>query len=379
FRMVRSVRQAMLSTDGEAYLLDEICRILIQCGLGRIAWVVMADVFRREFRRVAFAGWAEDVLADLPVRWADKLCGSGPVVSALRAGRSVVCNNLGEDARFAPWHRLARRLGLGSLAALPLVLEGRAIGVLVISAAETNAFDDDDQLFLTDLTDDLAVGVGLLRERIERQRLQEEAHELIEREQERIGRDLHDHLCQLLVGAKCRSAVIQELAAHQLPAAGREAVALEKILNQAIQQTRDLAFNLNPLKLTAASLPAALRGLAKDVEHNHGPRCYCQVSQPVKISDGEVPGHLYRIAQEAVQNAMKHARAKNLFINLAQRRDAFILSIQDDGVGMVRGKKPGMGLQNMQARARLIGGRLEVLRRRPRGTVVRCHVRQSSD
>ena len=238
-------------------------------------------------------------------------------------------------------------------------------------------FDQAEQLLLEDLANDLAFGISMLRLRAERERLEDEILKSIEREQERISRDLHDGLCQLLVGAKYRSVFLRQLAKGRLPAMEKEAQSLEELLNSAIGQAREVARGLNPVMATPAGLTAALQKLAADVGNGEGPRCFCQFPAPVKIFDQHVACHLYRIAQEAVQNAFKHSRARNISITLSRRNQLVNLVVKDDGIGIPpHPNESGMGLKNMQTRARLIGGNLEIRRRKHGGTAVTCEYPQ---
>jgi signal transduction histidine kinase len=295
------------------------------------------------------------------------------VGTAIRTGAVSVCHNTLTDPQFAPWREAARRQQYGSVIALPLMVDGKCIGVLCLYGPRPDMFDHGEQLLLEDLANDLAFGISMLRLRAERERLEDEILKSIEREQERIGRDLHDGLCQLLVGAKYRSVYLRGLAKDRLPALEKEAQSLEELLNGAIQQARELARGLNPVMVTPAGLATALQNMAAEVGRAEGPRCFCQFPRSVKIFDQHVAGHLYRIAQEAVQNAFKHGRAKNISITLDRHKNLVSLVVKDDGIGIpLHPGESGMGLKNMQTRARLIGGVLEIRRRKHGGTAVTC-------
>ena len=378
---IRDCHEVMLRATTEQDLLEKICHIIVQTGSGRMAWVGYAEKGAGKIvRPVAFAGVSKDFIRNyIPtarVTWADKPRGRGPVGKAIRTGKVCLCRNTMTDPCFAPWRRGAKRFGFGSVIALPLKVEHQCFGVLTIYAGEPGAFDEAEQLLLDDLANDLAFGVSMLRLRAERARLEDEILKSIEHEQERISCDLHDGLCQVLVGAKFRSGYLKQIARGRLPAAEQEAAALEKLLNQAIEQTRSLARGLNPVKVTPAGLTVALQKLADDLSSARGPHCFCRFPEPVKIHDHHVANHLYRIAQEAVQNALKHARAKNISITLARPARGVVLTVKDDGAGLPHTLKKGMGLDSMRMRASLIGGRLEIRRRKHGGTAVMCELSQ---
>ena len=119
---------------------------------------------------------------------------------------------------------------------------------------------------------------------------------------------------------------------------------------------------------------AALRQCAEETEDVFGVSCRFECHSPVLINDVDAATHLYHIAREAMNNALKHGKAKNLLIMLSSQHDAGVLSITDDGVGLpeVMPKSTGMGLNIMSYRARMTGGSLEVLKNPGGGVTVSC-------
>lgn len=375
---IRACHEEMLRAQTESELLNAICRIIVETGGERMAWVGYAmRNHTKAVRPVAGAGFSKTYVNKAQVTWANTPRGRGPVGSAIRTGKICICHNTRTDPDFAPWRDFARRCGYGSVIALPLKMEKDCFGALCIYARQPDAFDTGEQMLLADLANDLSFGITTLRLHAERKRLENEVLQSIEQEQERIGRDLHDGLCQVLVGAKYRSAYLEKILDGNFSKATQEARELEQILNQAIEQTRDLARGLNPVKAAPSGLELALQRLANDVQAQtgKGPRCFCYFPKRVKIPDHKLANHLYRIAQEAVQNAIKHARARNISVTLDRQRREIRLVVKDDGRGIpAKLKKTGMGLDNMHARATLIGGNLEIRRRKLGGTAVTCCV-----
>ena len=214
-----------------------------------------------------------------------------------------------------------------------------------------------------------------LEERVgaERERLEGEVLRRLEQEQERIGRDLHDGLCQILVGVKYRVGVLEKLIANQdHSSAATMAITVEKMINDTIQQARDLAKGLNPIQLSANGLGIALEALAKDIEGGGEAYCRLRVEAVKNITDPIVANHLYRITQEAVQNAIKHGKARRISIVLRKLAGRIILRVDDDGVGFPA--KPessdGAGLHNMRTRTAIIGGTLAIRPGQHRGSVI---------
>jgi two-component system sensor kinase FixL len=196
-----------------------------------------------------------------------------------------------------------------------------------------------------------------------------EAFEILEisdREQRRIGQDLHDDLCQTLAGIELMSEVLEEkLSAKSRPESVRAARIAERV-QRAIEQTRMLARGLSPLEMESTGLMAALSELASNTEQLFGIRRVFEASSPVMIEDAAAATHLYRIAQEAISNAIKHGKSSEITISLKAEHNRITLAIKDDGAGFSQpGKRPrGMGLRIMKYRAGVIGGSLEVRRAR---------------
>ncbi len=220
---------------------------------------------------------------------------------------------------------------------------------------------------------------GIVRDITERKRLEKEILEISDREQQRIGQDLHDDLCQSLAGIELMSEVLEEkLAAKSKPESAQAARIAERV-QRAIEQTRMLARGLSPLEMESNGLMAALSELASNTEQLFRVGCKFVSKQPVMIEDAAASTHLYRIAQEAINNAIKHGKASEITISLSAEQDQIALSITDNGVGFLPPKtqRSGMGLRIMKYRAGIIGASLEVRRADDKGTVVTCGFRSS--
>ena len=209
----------------------------------------------------------------------------------------------------------------------------------------------------------------------ERERLEQQILEIAEQEQERIGQDLHDGLCQLLSGIKFKTTLLEQKLQAKAPEEAGEAGQIESLLNGAIQQARNMAKGLHPVDLEARGLMSALEGLAANVSKLYRIECVCCFRRQVLVHDHILATHLYRIAQEAIANAVKHASARKIRVFLSGNLHQLTLRVEDDGVGlpkMARRPKTGMGLHLMEYRARSIGAHLEFNGARGGGTQVTC-------
>lgn len=205
--------------------------------------------------------------------------------------------------------------------------------------------------------------------------LEREILEVADREKERLGRDLHDGLCQTLAGIAALSATLSRRLVATADFDGSAAAAeIARLLSEAIGEAHDLSRGLGPIGLQVGNLAAALEGLALNIVQLFRVSCTFESEGSVPRLGQEVAAHLYRIAQEAVSNAIAHGRADRIEISLSGTDLDGLLSVRDNGEGLpeeaVQGG--GIGLHTMAYRARLIGGSLNVRRLAPRGTAIVC-------
>jgi len=216
----------------------------------------------------------------------------------------------------------------------------------------------------------IATGIDMT----ERKRLEKAILEISSEEQRRIGQDLHDGLGQHLTGIAFMSKVQEQKLADKGLAEAVEAARIVSLVNEAINKTRELAHGLLPVVSDAQGLMSALRRWAAEVEDLFSITCRLQIDKPVLIHDSNMSTHLYRIAQEAVNNAIKHGQAKNIAISLSAGNGNGTLRIENDGASLpepsVNGS--GMGMQIMNYRARMIGGSLKVESGGDQGVTITC-------
>jgi len=205
----------------------------------------------------------------------------------------------------------------------------------------------------------------------ERRRLEREVLEASTNEQERIGRELHDGVCQNLVGAALAASMLARRLATDSPAAAEEAERIAELVRQTATHARNLSHGLSPMDISGEGLTVALRKLAQQVTDTSGMRCtFVGGNDP--SYEPATANHLYRIAQEAVNNAVRHAKATEVHVQLDNDGPDAVLTVRDDGRGFTRKIGQGLGLKTMAYRARVIGGTLAIERAGGGGTTVRC-------
>jgi len=222
----------------------------------------------------------------------------------------------------------------------------------------------------------LRAGLIKARERLKTNlQVEQQMLEMSDEDRRRIGHDLHDGLGQHLTGIS----LLSETIAQQLAAGGKpNADHVEKItrlVGEAVGITRDLAKSLSPITLQIDGLPAALAELAETCSSLFSVNCTCECDSPGLALDPKPSLHLFRLVQEAVNNSVRHGKAKNIRIGLFSEKRVLRVTVVDDGIGLSEktSNQPGVGLRIMQQRARMLGASLTVERAALEGgTVVNC-------
>jgi PAS domain S-box-containing protein len=218
--------------------------------------------------------------------------------------------------------------------------------------------------------------VAMVNDITERKRLERELLEVGEHERQRLGQDLHDSLGQQLHGISYMVALFQDELRKELPTRAQQVDRLARHLDHAIELTRGLARGLQPVSPVPEGLMQTLKELARNTRELFQVDCRFECRSPVLIHRHSAASHLYRIAQEAVNNALKHAKPTRIRIQLAATPQRIVLGIRNNGKGIRRqsSRSTGLGLHIMQNRASAIGGFLEVRRLLEGGTEVVCTV-----
>ena len=290
--------------------------------------------------------------------------------------------------------RRAKLLNLATAAAGTVTLLERPISTLtLIRSVEVALRSRRRQYYVRDLVAELAklnetlehrvrdrtrelrtANKGLRREIERRRGLEGQILEISDREQQRIGQELHDGFCQHLTAVAFMIRVVaMRLKNHRVI----EVEDLEKIaelVNEAAVDARNMARSLHRLEIDSASLLPALRDLVS--RETWRTPCRLEVKAKVTLYDDVVASHIYRLLREAVINAQKHAQAKEIVVEIRQSNRETVFRVTDDGVGISAGEgnSDGLGFQIMKDRARTIGARLKVESRKNSGTRVSCYL-----
>jgi PAS domain S-box-containing protein len=275
-----------------------------------------------------------------------------------------------------PNAELCSRYDMRTAMVISMMREGRLIGTLnVFSLHGLRTFTAEEFRLLQGLADQAAQAIENARLRLKAEQA------AVAAERSRLARDLHDSVTQALYGVT----LYAEAAARSLPSGDVDTLAeqlrdIRETAQQALQEMRLLIYELRPLELENGGLPGALRTRLESVEERIGVATQLHVEGEVHLPFSVEEG-LYRIAQEGLNNALKHAHAHSITVTLRQDEDTVILEIADDGAGFapeVIANKGGLGLRGIKERVQKIGGMLEIESQPSQGTKLRVIVRSQA-
>lgn len=273
-----------------------------------------------------------------------------------------------------PVDSLVRWCTFANVVAVTGLLLGASVAEQQRAQADLKSSHGDLERRVGERTRDLAgSNADLQREMAERRRLETELIRVSEEQQKAIGQELHDGLGQHLTSLALFSASLQQTLAERAQPEASLAGRIRELIDQAITMTRAVARGLYPVALESDGLAAALEQLAEHTRSLQGMACTFRCDPHFRVRDPLVAINLYRVAQEAVNNAVKYSRASHLRIDLAKLGGQHRLAISDDGIGIDPeriGHGQGLGMHSMRYRASLLGGRFAIERNAQGGTTI---------
>ena len=378
--------QTMVLARSRAELLREVCRIAVEQGDPRMAWIGLIDAANGRVSPAACFGEGVDSLERLtPGADAGPVAEQELIEQALRSGEPVIVNDLATDPRAASWREALRDDGFAALAVLPIREAGALAGTLNLYSGKANFFNGELVALLQRLALDVSAALDRFRLETERQRAERLLRESSERlqhlswrllsvqEEERraLARELHDDVGQQLAALKLNLGVLGRDPSD--PANQRRHLDCLEITDHILEQIRDAARNLRPSVLDDMGLPAALHWYARRQAERAG--CEIVVEDRCPPLPAEIETAAFRIVQEAVNNAIRHGGARRITIVATVDDRRLSLAVRDDGSGFdpkgqVGGQGAGMGLSSMRERAELMGGRFTLGSQPGAGTTV---------
>ncbi len=289
----------------------------------------------------------------------------GVLAQVTRSGDYVLTDAPGDDPELMAFigFRNCR-----SLIALPLRVAFDSFGVILYGHNEPDFFNEDTRNFLNAMVNQSVVALQNARLyqtlRTEKERIvqvQEEANK-------KLARDLHDGPTQAVAALAMRANFARRLVERDQRAAADELFKMEELARKTTKEIRHMLFTLRPLILESQGLSAALKQLGEKVRETHAQNVIVEIDPGVDdVLEKSRQGVLFYIAEEAVNNAVKHAQAQHIWVRLKMQNDTLTLELQDDGVGFNVGavdseydRRSSLGMVNMRERAEMLNGNLRI-------------------
>ncbi|MCE9581474.1 MAG: hypothetical protein K8T20_03050 [Planctomycetes bacterium] len=266
----------------------------------------------------------------------------------------------------------AEEAEIRSAAAYPADVDGQVVAIF--------EFFSDEVVQPPEAFPETMADIGRsIGELIERRRLQREFSEKLHEWHKGLARELHDDLGQELTGLTCLARALAERLSARGGADARDAAHLADGARRALEKTRVLSRGLLPVDVEPQGLVSALRDLADNVARDSGLSVRFECSANVIVHGRDAAWHLYRIAQEAVTNAIRHAEAREILVGLQDCGGTLVMEIADDGRGLPEEglRQGGAGIRNMRYRAGLIDAGIVFLPRLSGGTQVVCALQEN--
>jgi PAS domain S-box-containing protein len=381
-KVLSDCNEAVIRAREESEFMKEVCRIIVEDGGYRLAWVGFAEQDdAKTVRPVGQWGFENGYLDAVNITWADTERGRGPTGTAIRTMRPSVTRDIMTEPSFAPWRAAAIKRGYASSISVPLISDGRSIGALNIYAEEPDALDTEEVNLLSNLADDLSYGLMALRAKVELEGLSSRLLEVQESERKRIGRELHDSTGQSLAALKFGlESALDSIRQGAIGESIEALAALIPLVQLASDEVRRIHTDLRPSLLDDLGIIATISWFCREFE-----RLYLgiQIEKQIQAKEEDVPETLkiviFRVLQEALNNISKYAKADLVRIDLKKEKDKIEFSIRDNGQGFDveavqrgKGSTEGFGLTNMRERVQLSGGSFAIESRKGAGTAIRA-------
>ncbi len=387
--MLSNCNDVLLHANNENKLLRDICRIIVDTGNYCMSGVGFSlDDEKRSVNMVAHYGHNDNYLENSNDTWAeDDPCGQGPVGIAIRTRKPYIVRDVATDPAFSLWRKAALERGYTSVIVIPLINNDIVFGVLLVYSSEISLFDIEEVELLSNLANNLAHGIIVLRNEMARKQVEEHlrlsrkrlrnfaARQLAAREEERaiIAREIHDELGQTLTGLKMDLSWLLNRMPRNWKKIPERLQSMISLMDSTVDYVRKLSTKLRPAILDDLGLEAAIESELQIFSE----RTNCDYTLDLK--SGKI-GHdrardtaVLRIFQEALTNVARHAKATELEIVLRTSNSQLILEVKDDGIGIANDKimsTSSIGLFSMHERAGTFGGRVEIATNIKGGTKV---------
>jgi PAS domain S-box-containing protein len=371
YKMLSEMNSANIHFKDRGQIFETACRIPVQSGLFRMAWIGLLDRERGSVITVAQAGHVDGYLDNLGINIFDDARGNGPVGRALKSG-TYACNDIANDPLMAPWRDEALKRGYRAVITCPLKQSGQVIGAYSLYLNDAGSLTDDVIKLLNSLAEDISFTLDFILESSRREKAQYELQELsvflqsaLENERKRIARELHDELGQTMTALHFDLKWLQEHVDTRQPDVPNRLHSMQTLLGRTVDTVRRISEDLRPGMLDDLGLAAAIEHHVEKFQTQTGIACDLAMNPSEFELDDQTATALFRIVQESLTNVARHSGASRVTIHLQELGDKILLVIQDDGRGL---PAPGnqtqirktYGLLGMRERVKMLGGTLDI-------------------
>jgi signal transduction histidine kinase len=372
YKMLSELNSANIHFKDRTQIFDTACRIAVQSGLFRMAWIGLLDRERGSVIPVAQAGHVDGYLDRLDINIFDEARGNGPAGMALKTGTYVACNDIANDPRMAPWRDEALKRGYRASITCPLKQSGQVIGAYSLYLNDAGSLTDDVIKLLNSLAEDISFTLDFILESTRREKAQYELQELsvflqsaLENERKRIARELHDELGQTMTALHFDLKWLQEHVDTRQPDVASRLHTMQTLLGRTVDTVRRISEDLRPGMLDDLGLAAAIEHHVGKFQAQTGIACDLAMNPAEFELDDQTATALFRILQESLTNVARHSGASRVTIRLQELGDKILLVIQDDGRGLPppgnqTQTKKTYGLLGMRERVKMLGGTLDI-------------------
>lgn len=374
YKMQSEMNSANIHIRERSQLFETACRIAIESGLFRMAWVGLLDRDSGDIKPVAHAGHVDGYLEGLELNIFDDARGNGPTCTAIKSGTFVPCNDIANDPRMAPWRDEALKRGYRASIVCPLKQSGSVIGAFSLYLQDAGLLTDDVIQLLGNLTEDISFALDFIAESKQREQAQNDLRELsiflqsaLENERKRIARELHDELGQTMTALHFDLKWLHEHIGTQEHGLQNRLSSMQDLLGRTVDTVRRISEDLRPGMLDDLGLAAAIEHHVEKFSAQTGIACELVIGNAEHDLDEPVATALFRIVQESLTNVARHSGANRVTIRLQDLGDIMLLIVQDNGCGLPAGEAPGLkparktyGLLGMRERVKVLGGTLDI-------------------
>ena len=370
YKMLGDINSANIHIRDRAKLFETACRLAVESGLFRMAWIGVIDHANGTVDPVARAGHVDGYLDGLNINIYDQTTGYGPTAMSIKSGRYFGSNDIANDPRMAPWRNEALKRGYRSSIVFPLMQSGQIIGAFSLYFHETGSLTEDVIQLIGNLVEDISFTLDFIDEIARREQIQNDLRELalfqqsaLESERKRIARELHDELGQTMTALHFDLKWLDEHINRSDQVLRNRVDSMQGLLGRTVDTVRRISEDLRPGMLDDLGLAAAIEYHVQKFSAQAGIECELSMNQTEFDLEEQIATTLFRIVQESLTNVARHSGASRVTVNLRELENKIFLIVQDNGQGLLSGqdsRRKTYGLLGMRERVRMLGGTLDI-------------------